>query len=231
MRLRACADTSGKRRQTQLNFALTLLTAGRNEAHRLSNTGDIGTGIGLQAIKGIEVERANNTEIIVPRYGGAWRGRVADTRTAHRGSRLGGDTRGSSPGEEGHPAVRSPGRGKLAAVGLLGVGVAVLGERGTLMRSHSGSISQWLLLAPAALVAYIAQQRRHHYARFTTRYRVFLWLYTLVAMLFAGSITFGAPKVPFERLHPCGRNARDICRVRAHESCPADMGHMGRTPL
>jgi hypothetical protein len=85
---------------------------------------------------------------------------------------------------------------KLAAVGALGLGLAILGERGTLFRTYSGGNSQWLLLVPAALVIYIGQQRRHHYARFTRRYRFWLWAYTFFAMLFAGSVAFSAPSSP-----------------------------------
>ncbi len=81
--------------------------------------------------------------------------------------------------------------GKLAAVGLLGLVLAILAERGTLFNASNGGTSQWLLLAPAALVLYIGQQRRHHYARFTRRYRLWLWSYTIVATFFAASIAFG----------------------------------------
>ncbi|HXT91971.1 MAG TPA: hypothetical protein VN714_22275, partial [Trebonia sp.] len=84
---------------------------------------------------------------------------------------------------------------KLIAAGLLGFALAVLAQRGTLFSSTSGA-GQWLLLAPAALVLFVTQQRKHHYARVTTPYRVMVWLYIVLAMLFAGSIAFDAPSLP-----------------------------------
>jgi hypothetical protein len=84
---------------------------------------------------------------------------------------------------------------KLAAIGFLGLVLAFMAERGVLF--GGGSISQWLLVAPAALVVLISQQRRHYYARFTKRYRLSIWVYTAIAIFFAGSVAFDAPSIPF----------------------------------
>ncbi len=84
--------------------------------------------------------------------------------------------------------------GKLIATGFLGLALAVLAERGALL--GGGGTSQWLLLAPAVLVLFVSQQQRHHYARFTKRYRFSVWIYIILAMLFAGSVNFDAPAIP-----------------------------------
>lgn len=84
---------------------------------------------------------------------------------------------------------------KLIAAGLMGLALAILAQRGSLFSTTSGA-SQWLLLAPGALVLFVTQQRRHHYARVTTPYRVTVWLYIVLAMLFAGSVAFDAPAFP-----------------------------------
>jgi hypothetical protein len=86
--------------------------------------------------------------------------------------------------------------GKLVAIGFVSLGLAIMAERGTILPGSGNSISQWLLLAPAALVLFVSQQRRHHYARFTRRYRISVWVYITLAMLFAGSVAFGAPAIP-----------------------------------
>jgi hypothetical protein len=94
--------------------------------------------------------------------------------------------------------------GKLVAIGFLSLSLTVMAERGTILPGGGSSISQWLLLTPAALVLFVSQQRRHHYARFTRRYRLSVWIYIILAMLFAGSVAFGAPAIP---LLSAGENA------------------------
>lgn len=86
--------------------------------------------------------------------------------------------------------------GKLVAIGFLGLCLAVLAGRGELFSSGGNNPSQWLLLAPAALVVFVAQQGRHHYAWLTTSYRLTIWIYIVLATVFAGSIAFGAPAIP-----------------------------------
>jgi hypothetical protein len=105
--------------------------------------------------------------------------------------------RGPSAGARIHAFVRiePTDNSKLMAAGLLGLALAILAQRGSLYSTTSGA-SQWLLLTPGALVLFVTQQRRHHYAHMTTPYRVAVWLYILLAMLFAGSVAFDAPTLP-----------------------------------
>jgi hypothetical protein len=103
--------------------------------------------------------------------------------------------------------------GKLAAIGLLGVALAVLAERGALVGS---GINQWLLLAPAALVLYVGQQRQHYYARFTKRYRLSIWAYVALSMMFAGSIAFDSPSIP---LIPAGISGYEPRAISALFGC------------
>ncbi|MFZ1154805.1 MAG: hypothetical protein WAN93_07875 [Solirubrobacteraceae bacterium] len=87
--------------------------------------------------------------------------------------------------------------GKFAAIGLLGLTLAVLAERGALLANASGSsASQWLLLTPAVMLVYVGQQQRHHYARFTRPFRLAVWFYLALAMLFAASIAFSITSIP-----------------------------------
>jgi hypothetical protein len=86
--------------------------------------------------------------------------------------------------------------GKLVAIGSLGVGLAVLAERGVLQTATNETASQILLLAPAALVLMVDQHNRHHFASLTGFYRTILWLYTIVAVVFAASVVFTVHSLP-----------------------------------
>jgi uncharacterized membrane protein len=88
---------------------------------------------------------------------------------------------------------------QLLAIGVLSLILAVLAEFGSLFTASTvpgrgGSVGQWLLLAPAALTLFTAQQRRHRYAGLTRRYRLWLWLYTALATVFAASVAFESPR-------------------------------------
>jgi hypothetical protein len=85
---------------------------------------------------------------------------------------------------------------KLIAAGGLSLCLAVLAQSGALLSGGPGGSGQWLLLAPAALVLFVGQQRRHHYAHFTRPFRLAVWLYVGLAMLFAGSVVFNVTVTP-----------------------------------
>ena len=87
--------------------------------------------------------------------------------------------------------------GRFVAIGCLGLALAFLAERGALFANTGGSsVSQWLLLTPAVMLVFVAQQQRHHYARFTGPFRKAVWLYLTLAMLFAASIAFSITSIP-----------------------------------
>jgi hypothetical protein len=78
---------------------------------------------------------------------------------------------------------------KIITIGLLGICLAWAAQRGALVSQPTGAL-QWLWLGPAALVLFIAQQQRHHYASLTTPFRMLVWCYVLLSMLFAASSIF-----------------------------------------
>jgi hypothetical protein len=111
--------------------------------------------------------------------------------------------RSATAGARLHAFVRSEPieNSQLVAIGALSLTLAVLAERGSLTVGSGGGygvggVGQWLLLAPAALTLFVAQHRRHHYARLTRRYRLSIWIYIVLAMLFAGSVAFDAATLP-----------------------------------
>lgn len=117
-----------------------------------------------------------------------------------RAKRLERRTQNVASGVKLHAFIRAEpiDNGKFAAIGLLGLALAVLAERGALLADTNGSsvVSQWLLLTPAVMLVYVGQQQRHHYARFTRPFRLAVWVYLALAMLFAASIAFSITSVP-----------------------------------
>jgi hypothetical protein len=101
-------------------------------------------------------------------------------------------------GTEVHAFLRSEpiDNAKLVAVGFLSLCLAAFAGSGALSPSNSTGTSQWLLLAPAALVLFVGQQRHHHYAYFTRPFRLLIWAYIVFAMLFAGSTVFDLSRAP-----------------------------------
>lgn len=75
---------------------------------------------------------------------------------------------------------------KLSAIGLLSVALAWLAQNGSFVTATRGVGTQWLLVTPAAMLVFIGQQQRHHSGRFTRSFRVTMWLYIGVSVLFAG---------------------------------------------
>ena len=68
-----------------------------------------------------------------------------------------------------------------------------LAQSGHLSSELDGSTTAWLAFAPAALIAYTAQQRRHYYAKTTRWIRGLVWLYLAVDLLFLIFVTFDLP--------------------------------------
>jgi hypothetical protein len=97
-----------------------------------------------------------------------------------------------------HAFVRSEQleNGKLIAIGLMSLGLAILAERGVLQTAANETASQILLLAPAALVLLVDQHNRHHFASLTRVYRSILWTYIVLAVIFATSVVFSIRSVP-----------------------------------
>jgi hypothetical protein len=87
--------------------------------------------------------------------------------------------------------------GKLIAIGLLSLGLAVLAAQGVLQTVASETANQILLLAPAALVLTVDHQARHHFAAITPVFRGILWAYIVLALIFATSIVVSMHAVPF----------------------------------
>lgn len=73
---------------------------------------------------------------------------------------------------------------------LLNLMLVWLAEAGRLAPQANGLPSPWLAFIPAALLAYVAQQRRHYLATATRRIRGILWTYLALNILFLLSITF-----------------------------------------
>jgi hypothetical protein len=73
---------------------------------------------------------------------------------------------------------------------VLNVVFVWLAEAGRLSSEIDGANAPWLALAPAVLLAYTAQQRRHYFARATRWIRIVLWLYLLMNIAFLVSISF-----------------------------------------
>ena len=86
--------------------------------------------------------------------------------------------------------------GKLFAIGLLSLGLAILAARGVLQSNASDNASQILLLAPATLVLLVDQQSHQHFASLTRAYRLILWVYIVLALVFASSIVFSVNSIP-----------------------------------
>jgi hypothetical protein len=80
---------------------------------------------------------------------------------------------------------------QIAAGALLNLVFIYLAARG---RVHTTSGAQWLLLTPAALLAYIADQQRHYYAMATRGQRTVLWAYLIITIGALVTVLFGAPE-------------------------------------
>ena len=74
-----------------------------------------------------------------------------------------------------------------AALNLIFVWLA---EAGRLPVHVDSSATPWLAFVPAALVAYVAQQRRHYFAGSTRWIRAVIWGYLALNIVFLVSITF-----------------------------------------
>jgi hypothetical protein len=74
-----------------------------------------------------------------------------------------------------------------AALNLIFVWLA---EAGRLPVQVDSSATPWLAFVPAALVAYVAQQRRHYFAGSTRWVRAVIWGYLALNIVFLVSITF-----------------------------------------
>jgi len=77
--------------------------------------------------------------------------------------------------------------GKLAAVAFLSLCMAWLAQKGGFLQTPP---TQWLLLAPAAIVVFINLQREHHYGAIMRPLRVVMWGYVGLLVLFALSVSF-----------------------------------------
>jgi hypothetical protein len=74
-----------------------------------------------------------------------------------------------------------------AALNLIFVWLA---EAGRLSIQIDSAATPWLAFVPAALVAYVAQQRRHYFAGSTRWIRAVIWGYLALNIIFLVSITF-----------------------------------------
>lgn len=96
------------------------------------------------------------------------------------------------PGSQIHAFFRlDPGDHKqVMFAALLNLVFVWLAEAGRLSPDLEGASAPWLAVAPAVLLAYTAQQRRHYFARDTRWLGVVLWGYLVLNIVFLVSISF-----------------------------------------
>lgn len=73
---------------------------------------------------------------------------------------------------------------------LLNVVFVWLAEAGRLSPDLEGASAPWLAVAPAVLLAYTAQQRRHYFAQDTRWVGIVLWGYLVLNIVFLVSVSF-----------------------------------------
>jgi hypothetical protein len=73
---------------------------------------------------------------------------------------------------------------------VINVVLALLAQRGQFVSKDAGGISTVLLLAPTALLAYLAQQQRHYYAHVTGWLAFLMWGYLALNIVFIVSVEY-----------------------------------------
>jgi hypothetical protein len=79
---------------------------------------------------------------------------------------------------------------KIALAAFLNLVFVALLSAGRFSDSPASSVQEWLLLSPTVLLAFIAQQQRHYYARATRQQRFALWLYLIISVSFLVIVVF-----------------------------------------
>lgn len=79
--------------------------------------------------------------------------------------------------------------GALLALAVFNIALALLAQNGSFVPRVAGQ-QQWMLLAPVALVALIAQHRARYYSGVTRPLRGVMWLYLFATIVFGASVAF-----------------------------------------